>query len=121
MISDGIENWFYSMFKLQSREVKEPFRILHTNYLLRSFCVEYKKEKKQTHVKNKVIEKTDHQSWTTMTYDDRSITFLTRLIVENLPDEDVYKPKNKKPEEKKKVGLEHFMDEGETDAVRGYD
>ena len=58
---------------------------------------------------------------TTMTYDDRSYHIPYTFAMENLPDEDVYKPKNKKPEEKKKAGLEHFMDEGETDAVRGYD
>ena len=56
-----------------------------------------------------------------MTYDDRSYHIPYTFAMENLPDEDVYKPKNKKPEEKKKSGLEHFMDEGETDAVRGYD
>ena len=102
MISDGIENCLQYA----------------SNF---AFLRRIQKEKKQTHVKNKVIEQTDHQSWTTMTYDDRSYHIPYTFAMENLPDEDVYKPKNKKTEEKKKSGLERFMDEDETDAVRGYD
>ena len=120
MISDGIENCLQYASNFNPEKSKNPFAYF-TQIIYYAFLRRIQKEKKQTHVKNKVIEKTDHQSWTTMTYDDRSYHIPYTFAMENLPDEDVYKPKNKKPEEKKKAGLEHFMDEGETDAVRGYD
>ena len=34
------------------------------------FYVEYKEKKKQTHVKNKMIENRNYESWTTMEGDD---------------------------------------------------
>ena len=120
MISDGIENCLQYASNFNPEKSKNPFAYF-TQIIYYAFLRRIQKEKKQTHVKNKVIEKTDHQSWTTMTYDDRSYNIPYTFAMENLPDEDVYKPKNKKTEEKKKAGLEHFMDEGETDAVRGYD
>lgn len=120
MISDGIENCLQYASNFNPEKSKNPFAYF-TQIIYYAFLRRIQKEKKQTHVKNKVIEKTDHQSWTTMTYDDRSYHIPYTFAMENLPDEDVYKPKNKKTEEKKKAGLERFMDEGETDAVRGYD
>ena len=97
----------YSM--LQTSIQRSQRTLSHTSpRLSTTFLRRIQKEKKQTHVKNKVIEKTDHQSWTTMTYDDRSYHIPYTFIMENLPDEDVYKPKNKKVEknkEEKKNGL----------------
>ena len=101
MISDGIENCLqYNQTSIQ----RSQRTLSHTSHKLSTtpFCVEYKR-KKQTHVKNKVIEKTDHQSWTTMTYDDRSYHIPYTFYMDNLPDEDVYKPKNKKTEEKRNL------------------
>ena len=123
MISDGIENCLQYASNFNPEKSKNPFAYF-TQIIYYAFLRRIQKEKKQTHVKNKVIEKTDHQSWTTMTYDDRSYHIPYTFAMENLPDEDVYKPKNKKVEknkEEKKNGLERFMDEEETDAVRGYD
>ena len=123
MISDGIENCLQYASNFNPEKSKNPFAYF-TQIIYYAFLRRIQKEKKQTHVKNKIVEKTDHQSWTTMTYDDRSYHIPYTFAMENLPDEDVYKPKNKKVEknkEEKKNGLERFMDEEETDAVRGYD
>ena len=120
MVSDGIENCLQYASNFNPEKSKNPFAYF-TQIIYYAFLRRIQKEKKQTHVKNKIVEKTDHQSWTTMTYDDRSYHIPYTFAMDNLPDEDVYKPKNKKTDEKKKAGLERFMDEGETDAVRGYD
>lgn len=124
MISDGIENCLQYASNFNPEKSKNPFAYF-TQIIYYAFLRRIQKEKKQTHVKNKIVEETDHQSWTTMTYDDRSYSIPYSFAIENLPAEDVYKPKNKKTEEKKKSttknGLERFMDDDETDAVRGYD
>ena len=69
------------------------------------------KEKKQSHVKNKIIEN--------MTVDENLIDandmgnpFVDYLQKNFLPDEDVYKPKKKKEKPK---GLELFYNEDSTD------
>ena len=119
MISDGIENCLQYASNFDPEKSKNPFAYF-TQIIYYAFLRRIQREKKQTHIRNKVIEQTDHQSWTTMDFDDRSYQVPQGWAIDNLPDEDVYKPKNNKAE-KKKSGLERFMDEDETDAVRGYD
>ena len=87
---------------------KIPTQIIHYAFLRR-----IQKEKKQAHVKNKLIEN--------MTVDESLIDggeegfenpYVDYLQKNFLPDEDVYKPKKKKDKPK---GLELFYDEDSTD------
>ena len=79
------------------------------------------KEKKQTHVKNKMIENSQYTSWVTMDGDDSSYSVLGFDPNIMLPDEDVYKPKKKLSAKSK--GLETFMEDDDIDKVaeRGID
>ena len=81
---------------------------------------ESQKKKKQSHVKNKMIEKGSFESWTTMDGDDSTYTVMGFDPNLMLPDEDVYKPKTKAMNKTK--GLESFMhpsEEEEVDKVAG--
>jgi len=123
MISDGIENCLQYASNFNPEKSKNPFAYF-TQIIYYAFLRRIQKEKKQTHVKNKIVQETDHQSWTTMTYDERSYNIPYSFAIENLPQEDVYKPKNTTVDEKKKSkekdGLERFMDDDIDDiAERG--
>ena len=107
MISDGIENCLQYATNFNPEKSKNPFAYF-TQIIYYAFLRRIAKEKKQSHVKNKMIEKGSFESWTTMEGDDSSysvIGFDPNLM---LPDEDVYKPKTK-PSGKTK-GLENFME-----------
>ena len=107
MISDGIENCLQYATNFNPEKSKNPFAYF-TQIIYYAFLRRIAKEKKQSHVKNKMIENGSFESWTTMEGDDSSysvIGFDPNLM---LPDEDVYKPKTK-PTEKTK-GLENFME-----------
>ena len=107
MISDGIENCLQYATNFDPEKSKNPFAYF-TQIIYYAFLRRIAKEKKQSHVKNKMIEKGSFESWTTMEGDDSSysvIGFDPNLM---LPDEDVYKPKTK-PSGKTK-GLENFME-----------
>ena len=54
-----------------------------------------------------MIEKDTFDSYTTMDGDDTSYTVPMGWSIDNLPDEDVYKPKKK---DASKKGLENFME-----------
>ena len=57
-----------------------------------------------------------------MGFDDTNYSITNTWSIENLPEEDVYKPKNKGSKIKNKKGLEKFMeDDDENVAIRGYD
>ena len=108
MISDGIENCLQYVANFNPEKSKNPFAYF-TQIIYYAFLRRIQKEKKQTHVKNKMIENVQYESWTTMEGDDTSYSvsgFDPNIM---LPDEDVYKPK-KKPSVKTK-GLETFMNE----------
>ena len=108
MISDGIENCLQYVKNFNPEKSKNPFAYF-TQIIYYAFLRRIQKEKKQTHVKNKMIEKGTFESWTVMDGDDTgySVTGFDPNIM--LPDEDVYKPKKK--EIKKAKGLEKFMDD----------
>ncbi len=77
--------------------------------LMSAFLRRIAKEKKQTHVKNKMIESSQYESWTQMPWDDSSYSVIGFDPISMLPDEDVYKPKKKSSTKTK--GLETFMEE----------
>ena len=108
MISDGIENCLQYVANFNAEKSKNPFAYF-TQIIYYAFIRRIQKEKKQTHVKNKIIENVQYESWTTMVGDDTSYTvsgFDPNIM---LPDEDVYKPKKKSSGKTK--GLETFMKE----------
>jgi len=119
MIADGIENCLQYCSNFDPEKSKNPFAYF-TQIIYYAFLRRIAKEKKQTHIRNKMIESVSYESWTVNEGDT------TKYIVKGfdpnimLPDEDVYKPK-KKPVPIKTKGLENFMEEDEHDAVRGID
>ena len=108
MISDGIENCLQYVQNFNPEKSNNPFAYF-TQIIYYAFLRRIAKEKKQTHVKNKIIQNTNYQSWTTMEGDDTAYTVLGFDPNVMLPDEDVYKPKKKSSEKTK--GLESFMEE----------
>ena len=108
MISDGIENCLQYIHNFDPEKSKNPFSYF-TQIIYYAFIRRIQKEKKQSHIKNKMIEKRSYESYTTMEGDDRVYQiggFDPDLM---LPDEDVYKPK-KKEKIQKTEGLENFME-----------
>ena len=108
MISDGIENCLQYIHNFNSEKSKNPFAYF-TQIIYYAFIRRINKEKKQTHVKNKMIEKQDYDMFTTMEHDDTKYSVQGFDPTVMLPEEDVYKPK-KKEQSDKPEGLENFMD-----------
>ena len=107
MISDGIENCLQYVKNFNPEKSKNPFAYF-TQIIYYAFLRRIAKEKKQSHVRNKMIERDAYDSFTTMEGDDSSYYVEgidTKLF---LPEDDVYKPKKKEPAKKK--GLEVFME-----------
>ncbi len=108
MISDGIENCLQYVHNFDPDKSKNPFSYF-TQIIYFAFIRRIQKEKKQSHIKNKMIEKRSYDSFTVMEGDDTQYQvrgFDPDLM---LPDEDVYKPK-KKETTPKTNGLENFME-----------
>ena len=107
MISDGIENCLQYVKNFNPEKSQHPFAYF-TQIIYYAFLRRITKEKKQTHVRNKIIENIQYESWTTMDGDDTSYSvqgFDPNIM---LPAEDVYKPKKKLTDKSK--GLEPFME-----------
>ena len=99
MISDGIENCLQYMSNFDPDKSDNPFAYF-TQIIYYAFLRRIQKEKKQSHIKNKMIEKRSYDSFVTMEGDDTPYQvrgFDPDLM---LPDEDVYKPKKKEPTQK---------------------
>ena len=108
MISDGIENCLQYVHNFDPDKSKNPFSYF-TQIIYFAFIRRIQKEKKQAHIKNKMIEKRSYDTFTTMEGDDTPYQvrgFDPDLM---LPDEDVYKPKKKETTQKTN-GLENFME-----------
>ena len=110
MISDGIENCLQYVQNFNSEKSNNPFAYF-TQIIYYAFLRRIAKEKKQTHVKNKIIQNVNYESWTTMEGDNSQYVVMGFDPTVMLPDEDVYKPKKKLLEKIK--GLESFMEEDE--------
>ena len=120
MVSDGIENCLQYVKNFNPEKSSNPFAYF-TQIIYYAFLRRIQREKKQTHVKNKMIENKNYESWTTMEGDDTGYSVIGFDPTIMLPDEDVYKPKKK--EVVKKKGLENFMEDEDIDSVveRGSD
>lgn len=107
MVMDGVENCIRYCTNFNPEKSKNPFAYF-TQIIYYAFLRRIAKEKKQSHVRNKMIERDAYDSFTTMEGDDSSYYVEgidTKLF---LPEDDVYKPKKKEPAKKK--GLEIFME-----------
>ena len=109
MISDGIENCLQYCGNFNPEKSKNPFAYF-TQIIYYAFLRRIQKEKKQTHIKNKMIEKQQYETYTTNEGDDTVYDVRGFDPDIMLPDEDVYKVK-KKEKSTLPEGLEEFMDE----------
>ena len=108
MISDGIENCLQYIHNFNPEKSKNPFAYF-TQIIYYAFIRRIQKEKKQTHVKHKMIEKQEYVPFITMEGDENSYSVNGFDPTIMLPDEAVYKPK-KKNKIDKPSGLENFME-----------
>ena len=110
MISDGIENCLQYCGNFNPEKSKNPFAYF-TQIIYYAFIRRIQKEKKQQHIRHKVIENMSVDVLA-VGEDMEQAQFVDYLQKNFLPAEDVYKPKKKKKTEPK--GLEKFYDdEGE--------
>ena len=107
MISDGIQNCLQYAYNFDPEKSKNPFSYF-TQIIYYAFLRRISAEKKQVHIKNKLVEKRTYEPYTTIPDDDTMYSIDETMIDRFLPDEDVYKPK--KREQPKSKGLEVFMD-----------
>tara|TARA_Y100000361_G_C11043594_1_gene281250 strand:+ start:211 stop:735 length:525 start_codon:yes stop_codon:yes gene_type:complete len=107
MISDGIENCLQYVKNFNPEKSKNPFAYF-TQIIYYAFLRRIAKEKKQSHIKNKMIEREAYNSFTTMEGDSNTYQVDNIDLTAFLPEEDVYKPKKKQSTKKK--GLEVFME-----------
>ena len=108
MICDGIENCLTYIDNFNPEKSQNPFAYF-TQIIYYAFIRRIQREKKQTHVKHRIIAKQDFTSYVTMEGDESNYSvggFDPNIM---LPEEDVYKPK-KKPKQTKTEGLENFME-----------
>ena len=107
MISDGIENCLQYVHNFNPEKSDNPFAYF-TQIIYYAFLRRIQKEKKQAHVKNKMIENMNVDVFLTQEDGDVQNNPYTDYLQKNfLPDEDVYKPKKKKTKPK---GLELFYE-----------
>ena len=107
MISDGIENCLQYVHNFNPEKSDNPFAYF-TQIIYYAFLRRIQKEKKQAHVKNKMIENMNVDVFLTQEAGDVQNNPYADYLQKNfLPDEDVYKPKKKKPTPK---GLELFYE-----------
>ena len=115
MIADGIENCVQYSYNFNPEKSKNPFAYF-TQIIYYAFVRRIQKEKKQSHIKNKMIERDVYETFTTQKHDatDYHTPQFDEFKNMMLPEEDAYKPKPKptKKSLKKKgitLGLEIFM------------
>ena len=108
MISDGIENCVQYMNNFNPEKSKNPFAYF-TQIIYYAFLRRIQKEKKQTHIKNKIIENRQYETFTVNEGDDTIYDVQGFDPDIMLPDEDVYVVKKKEKKEETE-GLETFME-----------
>ena len=114
MISDGIENCLQYIHNFNPEKSKNPFAYF-TQIIYYAFIRRIQREKKQTHVKHRLIEKVDYRAFVTMEGDENSYSVSGFDPTIMLPDEAVYKPKKKNKVDKPE-GLENFMEKKSEDS-----
>ena len=113
MVSDGIENCLQYIHNFDPDKSKNPFAYF-TQIIYYAFLRRIQKEKKQQHIKNKMIEKQQYETYTTNEFDDTVYDIRGFDPDVMLPEEDVYKVKSKSKSELPE-GLEEFMAENQNE------
>ena len=112
MIGDGIENCLQYVNNFNPEKSKNPFSYF-TQIIYYAFIRRIQKEKKQTHVKHKIIEKSMMPTFEQNPLDETNYgnQYMYYLQKNMLPQDgqEVYKSKSKKKETKK--SLENFYEE----------
>ena len=112
MIGDGIENCLQYVNNFNPEKSKNPFSYF-TQIIYYAFIRRIQKEKKQTHVKHKIIEKSMMPTFEQNPLDETNYgnQYMDYLQKNMLPQDgqEVYKSKSKKKETKK--SLENFYEE----------
>ena len=108
MVSDGIENCLQYIHNFDPDKSKNPFAYF-TQIIYYAFLRRIQKEKKQTHIKNKIIENRQYETFTVNEGDDTIYDVQGFDPDIMLPDEDVYVVKKKEKKEETE-GLETFME-----------
>ena len=111
MIGDGIENCIRYAKNFNPEKSKNPFAYF-TQIIYYAFIRRITKEKKQTAIKQKIIDNTSTKTYDIMEGDDDvySNTYM-EFLRDNLEEKDIPKPKRKKS----KKGIEHFIEEFENE------
>ena len=113
MVSDGIENCLQYIHNFDPEKSKNPFAYF-TQIIYYAFLRRIQKEKKQTHIKNKIIENRQYETFT-VNEGDETIYDVQGFDPDiMLPDEDVYVVKKKEKKEEESEGLENFMETDKT-------
>ena len=109
MVSDGIENCLQYIHNFNPEKSTNPFAYF-TQIIYYAFLRRIQKEKKQTHIKNKMIENRQYETFT-VNEGDETIYDVQGFDPDiMLPDEDVYVVKKKEKKEEESEGLETFME-----------
>ena len=111
MIGDGIENCIRYAKNFNPEKSKNPFAYF-TQIIYYAFIRRITKEKKQTAIKQKIIDNTSTKTYDIMEGDDDVYenTYM-EFLRDNLEEKDIPKPKRKKS----KKGIEHFLEEIENE------
>ena len=111
MIGDGIENCIRYAKNFNPEKSRNPFAYF-TQIIYYAFIRRITKEKKQTSIKQKIIDNTSTKTYDIMEGDDDvySNTYM-EFLRDNLEEKDIPKPKRKKS----KKGIEHFLEEIENE------
>ena len=113
MVSDGIENCLQYIHNFDPDKSKNPFAYF-TQIIYYAFLRRIQKEKKQTHIKNKIIENRQYETFT-VNEGDETIYDVQGFDPDiMLPEEDVYVVKKKEKKEEESEGLENFMETDKT-------
>ena len=108
MIGDGIENCIRYAKNFNPEKSKNPFAYF-TQIIYYAFIRRITKEKKQTTIKQKIIDNTSTKTYDVMEGDD---DIYANTYIDFLRDNLAEKEKNIKPKRKRsKKGIEHFIEE----------
>ena len=112
MISDGIENCLQYIHNFNPEKSKNPFAYF-TQIIYYAFIRRITKEKKQTSIKQKIIDNTSTKTYDIMEGDDDvySNTYM-EFLRDNLDEKEIPKQTKRK---KSKKGIEHFLEEIENE------
>lgn len=111
MVSDGIENCLQYLYNFDPSKSNNPFAYF-TQIIYYAFIRRIQKEKKQTHIKHKMIEKEAYRTHETLPGDTNSYNIQGFDPTVMLPDTPVYKTKEKHKGDYPQ-GLEEFMKDKE--------